>query len=503
MDYRQVDYELKHSPAIRLLRSRNAALVVSFLHSQFKSQRQSVSIAQLVLEEKLGSYLEYFQEDDTEGEWRSSEEGASRTSQGGASRLPKEYLKDWCDNQWLRKTFDQSDEAVLSLMPAAEKAIAWMEDLQQRDEFVGTESRFLQIFSLLKEIQERSTTDVEARIAQLENDRDKIQREIDEIRDVGVVSTYSQTQLQERFLSANQMTRQLIADFKIVEQNFRDMTRKVQTAQLEEGSHRGAVVGRVLDADQALKESDQGRSFYAFWQFLLSSDRQQELRAMIQAVYGLEELQPVTQKYGLLKRIESSLLEAAQYIVRSNHRLSEKLRQMLDERALRENKRVAELIQSVKRLAAAANASPDSDLEKLDFWTLEGDPTAQLVIERPLHPLEDPEPPTFSLDFTDLPEDVEDTEAMSDLFQQFYVDEDILSERIDLTLDQRSTVSFAELIQLYPVTQGLPEVVAYLSLATRSARHSVDSSTVEIVTVPSLEAETQLKLKLPQIVFRR
>ena len=207
----------------------------------------------------------------------------------------------------------------------------------------------------------------------------------------------------------------------------------------------------MLDADQALKESDQGRSFYAFWQFLLSSDRQQALRAMIQAVYELEELQPVTQKYGLLKRIEYSLLEAAQYIVRSNHRLSEKLRQMLDERALRENKRVAELIQSVKRLAAAANASSDSDLEKLDFWTLEGDPTAQLVIERPLHPLEDPEPPTFSLDFTDLPEDAEDTEAMSDLFQQFYVDEDILSERIDLTLDQRSTVSFAELIQLYPV----------------------------------------------------
>ena len=85
MDYRQVDYELKHSPAIRLLRSRNAALVVSFLHSQFKSQRQSVSIAQLALEEKLASYLEYFQEDDFK------EEG--RSSPGGALRMPKEYLK--------------------------------------------------------------------------------------------------------------------------------------------------------------------------------------------------------------------------------------------------------------------------------------------------------------------------------------------------------------------------------------------------------------------------
>jgi len=46
------------------------------------------------------------------------------------------------------------------------QAIAWLEDLQQKDEFVGTESRFLQIFALLKETQERSTTDIEVRITQ-------------------------------------------------------------------------------------------------------------------------------------------------------------------------------------------------------------------------------------------------------------------------------------------------------------------------------------------------
>ncbi len=482
MDYYRIKSELKQSSAIRLLRSPKAALTLSFLHAQFKAQKQLVSVPQPLLEEKLGDYLEYLQADDSEEAWRS----------------PRDYLKDWCDHQWLRKTFDKSDQPVLSLMPAAERAIAWVEDLQQRDDFVGTESRFLQIFALLKEIQDRSTTDVQARIAQLEQDRDSIQQEIDHVRATGEVSPYSQTQLQERFLSANQMTRQLVADFKTVEQNFRDLTRNVQTAQLEAGSRRGAVVGRVLDADQALKESDQGRSFYAFWEFLLSSDRQQALKQIIQSVYELEELQPLTQKYGLLRRIEYSLLEAAQHIVRSNHRLSEKLRQMLDERSLRENKRVAELIHSVQQLAATAKAVPDAN-----FWTLEGDSMAHLVIERPLHPLEDSEPPILSLDLTDLPEDVQDTEAMAELFQQFYINEALLAERIDLTLEQRSIIAFTELIQLYPVTQGLPEVVAYLSLATRSAQHLVNSDTMETITVASLEPGTQLQLTLPQITFCR
>ncbi|MHC5721005.1 MAG: DUF3375 family protein, partial [Nostoc sp.] len=89
-----------------------------------------------------------------------------------ATRSPQEYLNEWCDEQLLRKTFNSSDDPVFTLTPAAEKAIAWLEDLKRQEEFVGTESRFLQIFSLLKEIRDRSTTDIETRIIQLEQDRD-------------------------------------------------------------------------------------------------------------------------------------------------------------------------------------------------------------------------------------------------------------------------------------------------------------------------------------------
>jgi hypothetical protein len=125
-------------------------------------------------------------------------------------RLPKDYLNEWCDDQLLRKIFDSSDDPLFTLTSATEKAIAWLEELQKREDFIGTESRFLQIFDLLKEIQDRSTTDVEIRIAQLEKDRDRIQQEIDQIRQSGVVERYSSTQLQERFLLANKVTRQLI-----------------------------------------------------------------------------------------------------------------------------------------------------------------------------------------------------------------------------------------------------------------------------------------------------
>ena len=482
MEYEQVKHALKSSAAIRLLRSSNAALILSFLYQQFK-QEQRVSLTQVDLEDKLGDYLDLLQE----------------IYPGEHPRSPKDYLTEWCDHQLLRKTFDGSDDAVMTLTPEAEKAIAWLEDLQSKDEFVGAESRFLQIFDLLKEIQDRSTADVETRIKQLEQDRDRLQQEIDHIRQTGDVAPYSPTQLQERFLLANHVTRLLIADLKDIEQNFLNLTRLVHAAQFEKDSRKGMVVGRVLDADQELKDSDQGRSFYAFWNFLMSDSRRQALKSMIQNVYQLEDLQPLTQEYRLLGRIERSLLDAGEYIVQSNHRLTEKLRQMLDERNRQENRRVADLITEVQRLALQqAQDAPTTP----DFWTLSGDAAVGLPMARPLHPLEAAATPTFSLDFSDLPEVTLEAE-MAEMYHQFYVDEDILSQRIAQTLETRSAIPLTHLIELYPVTQGLPEIVAYVAIAYEFERHTIDLQATDSIVIPSLDDETQLQLTLPQITFHR
>ena len=484
MEYTAIKRELETSPTLKLLRKGNAALILSFLYRQFK-QVQRVSLSQIDLESRLGDYLEYLQD----------------IEPNTYPQKPKEYLNEWCEDRLLRKTFDSSsDEPLFTLTPETEKAIAWLEDLQQKDEFVGTESRFLQIFALLKETQERSTTDIEVRITQLENERDRLQQEIDQIRETGTVERYTQTQLQERFLFANQVARQLIADFKDVEQNFRKLARTVQEAQLQQDTRKGAVISRVLDADQELKDSPQGRSFYAFWNFLMSADKRQELKDMIQNVYQLEELKPLAQEYRLLYHIEGSLLDASEYVVRSNHRLTEKLRQMLDERNMRENRRVAELINDVQRLALqqAVKHEPTQP----DFWELEGEPITHLIMTRPLHTLEESETPTFSLDFTNL-KDLALDEEITELCQQFYLDEDLLAQRIAQTLEHSSTISLMDLIQLYPVTQGLPEIVAYVAIAAKFEQHSINLSTIESLTIDSLEDEKPISLTVPQIIFRR
>ncbi|MCW5312726.1 DUF3375 family protein [Nostoc sp. KVJ3] len=125
MKYEQIKYELKNSPTLKLLRSDNAPLILSFFYNQFKVT-QRISITQEELETKLGKYLEFLEEID----------------QDFKDRSPKEYLNKWCDDQLLRKTFNSSDDPVFTLTPAAEKAIAWLEDFKRREEDVKTFETF-------------------------------------------------------------------------------------------------------------------------------------------------------------------------------------------------------------------------------------------------------------------------------------------------------------------------------------------------------------------------
>lgn len=450
MDYARLQYKLHSAPSLRLLQKETAPLIVSFLHRQFKrANRIVIPAAELI--DQLEVMLE---------ELNASEPGLY-------PRPAQAYLKQWCDedHRLLRQYYAPgSDDPVFELTPDAEQAIGWIEDLQ-KVEFVGTVSRFLRIFELLEEIVGRGSQNAQARLEQLEAQKAAIEREIASIRQTGTVEQLSTTQLKERFLEANDTARRLLADFRAVEQNFRTIAADVQRAQLEQGTQKGAVVGHVLDADAALKESDQGRSFYAFWEFLRSPTRQDMLRDLLLAVYTLPELGDIRDEYGLLRRLKSNLLEASEKIIQSNHRLADQLRRMLDERNLAEGRRVRELIGAIKHGAARAITDPPTDDA---FLELEGEPNVRMPMEKALW--EPSTPPNFSGHSIARADDDPDAADLSRLYSQFYIDEERLRQQVAALLETRSQVTLAEVAARYSITQGLAEVISYVQLAACSTR---------------------------------
>jgi hypothetical protein len=467
----------RQHPAWRLLQADSAALVASFLHRVFVLPNRRV-----IHQAELASAL-----DDTLY--------AVREQRGPAS-YPKPalvYLNDWAanDKAWLRKFYPPgSDEPHYDLTPATEKALAWLGALSERS-FVGTESRLLTLFELLRQMSEGSETDPEVRVQELQRRRDAIDAEIERVR-AGDVPLLGDTALKERFTQFATLARELLADFREVEHNFRGLDRVRERIALWDGS-KGALLQDILGERDLIDESDQGRSFRAFWDFLMSRDRQDELSALLDRVLQLEPVAGLAPD-PRLRRVHYDWLEAGEQTQRTVALLSQQLRRFLDDQAFLENRRIMDILRGIEAGALAVRAQQPA----VEFMVMaDTAPSIDLPMERPMHA------PAVKLAIASARIDAgdEDLDAAV-LFSQFIVDKAALSQHVRRSLQQRTQVTLAELLASRPLQQGLAELVAYLSLAAETGKAVIDDSVQEQVTWLARPGQHKTA-SLPRVIFTK
>ncbi len=482
LDHQTLEGLRQHHPAWRLLCSDHATLVASFLERVFIAPNRR-SVQQSELAEALEDDLYVLRE------------------RLGAEAFPKtalDYLNDWAspEKAWLRKFYRPgTDEPQFDLTPATEKAIAWLGALIDRS-FVGTESRLMTLFALLREMSEGTETDPEVRIAELQRRRTEIDQEIRRILD-GDIPMLDDTALKDRFQQFNQIARELLGDFRQVEQNFRTLDRRVREQIARWDGGKGALLQQIMSDRDAISDSDQGKSFRAFWDFLMSQARQEELTARLNKllqVPAINSLEPDPRT----RRLHYDWLEAGEHTQRTVAELSGQLRRFLDDQTWLENRRIMEILRSVEARSLEVRDLPPEG----DFMTLADSAVSiDLPMERPLFkpgikPLIDSE----GLESTD--EEIDP----SLLFQQFVIDKERLRQNIRRALQQQSQVSLGDLVRNHPVEKGLAELVTYFQIGASELAAHVDEAESEVVEwwTDSEEESPRLKrVRLPLVIFMR
>lgn len=446
----------KH-PAWRLLVADHAPLIIGFLFETFI--RPNIrTMAQPELGSRLDDYL------------------YSLRLELGSDAFPRaaaHYLDVWASDEhaWLRKYYPpHSDEPHFDITPATERAIDWLASLEQR-RFIGTESRLMTIFELLRQLAEGTETDPWTRITELERRKTEIEAEIRRIRE-GHLYLLDATRVKERFLQISATARELLSDFREVEQNFRDLDRAVRERIATWEGGKATLLEEVFGERDTISDSDQGKSFRAFWDFLMSPARQEELGALLAKVFDLRPVQELEPDRRML-RVHYDWLEAGEVAQRTVARLSEQLRRYLDDKAWLDNRRIMQLIREIEHSALALrDAPPAGTLIEL----VEPRPDIDLTMDRPLFspPLKPEISEGPSEDSPEIPTDA--------LFGQVYVDKDRLAQRIRQSLQTRSQISLSDLIARYPIEQGLAEIVAYFSLAADDRVSVIDDSQHQTIT---------------------
>lgn len=461
-NFATLDTLRNHHPAWRLLRSDHAPLVASFLHRVFVLPNVRVMAAA-----DLAEALE--------------DELYALRQQLGETAFPKpalDYLNDWtaADKGWLRKFYRSgTDEAQFDLTPATEKAIAWLAQLSER-QFVGTESRLLTLFDLLKQMSEGSEADPAVRIAELRKKREEIDAEIARIAS-GEVPLMDDTVIRDRFQQFVQGAHELLTDFREVEHNFRRLDRHVrERIALWEGN-KGELLEEIMGERNAIADSDQGKSFRAFWDFLLSSRRQEELTELLERVLALPAVAAL-QPDARTRRIHYDWMEAGEYTQRTVAVLSQQLRRFLDDQAWLENRRIMDILHGIEGRALALRAYWGKNWPQpgavMEIARAQAD--IELVMERPLFT------PAVKPVIADLVLQAGNENIdPAILFEQIVVDKAQLTRHIRHALQNKAQITLCELIVARPLQHGLAELVAYLQLGSDHFNAVVDENTPESV----------------------
>lgn len=478
-DYSTLKLLKKSHPAWKLLMADHSPLIAGFIHKAFMVGNMR-SICRADLASALEDYLFMLRE--TEGE----------------DAFPKKaeaYLDDWADEDkgWLRKFYPQgSDEVHYDLMPSVEKALSWLESLI-RQPFVGTESRLMTIFELLRQMVEGTEVDAQTRIQDLERRKAGIEEQLARIRQ-GRLDVLDDTALKDRFLQVQKTARELLGDFREVEHNFRALDQKIrEKIALWEGS-KGDLLADFFGERDVIAESDQGKSFNAFWDLLMSPARQEELSGLLTRVFALDAVKALSPDMRL-KRIHYDWLQAGEHTQRTVARLSGQLRRYLDDQAFLENKRIMQVIQSIEAHAVQIReAMPDTAFMEID----ESRPAVVLPMERPLYsaPVKPVIDETVFLgDGSGVPDDM--------LYAGVFVDTLRLRGNIRSALQTRDQISLEEILADHPLQNGLAELVTYLSLAAGDEKAEFDhSGRTHRVTWTDITGRIRAA-RFPAVVFSR
>jgi flagellar motility protein MotE (MotC chaperone) len=438
MDFDELDLLRRGDPAWRLLRADNAPLVLSVLGKVFVEDNiRSIAATELIsrLDDELYALNERL----------------------GASTFPKPakvYLDDWAApaNGWLRKYYPPgSDEAHFDATAAVEKALSWVASLRRRS-FVGTESRLNTVFELLRQMAYGAETDPDVRLADLHRRRAELDAEITRVEagDFAVLDASAQRDRYQQFAAT---ARELLADFREVEANFRALDRALRARIAAWEGSKGELLDEVVGNRNTIADSDQGRSFQAFYDFLLSHERQAELNELLENVQSLEVIGETDPR---MRHIHYDWLDAAERTQATVRLLSEQLRRFLDDQVWLENRRVMDILRGIESVALKLREHRDPPIvRELDATA----PAVVLPMERPLYAAKDKVP----IDSADIVAARDDVDA-SALFEQVYVDREQLSRAVRRELRGRGQVGLADVLARHPLELGLAELVGYLCL---------------------------------------
>ena len=436
---------LRTSPSVELLKSKNRVPIITFFIETFTEDHKV--LAQEVLFQQLSDFIEtqHLEEEESEA-----------TFEVLFDEKAKHYVRNWLSKGFLTNYQDEQGEVYYELSSHSVKVIDWLWSLK-KEEYIGTESKFSSIFHQLKELVEFTNEDRGERLQLLEQRKQALQEQIDKLKRGEEVQVYEEYQIVPRFNQLTQQAKELLSDFKEVEDNFKEITKEIYQKHSGEQT-KDAILEFTFDALDQLKNSPQGKSFYAFFAFLVSRQLQDEWEFLTKKLYETLQEKDIRIRDYFLKGMRGHLYHLGRRVDKANEKMAEKLSRIIRENDTIDNQATKQTIRDIKDYLISLSRrqlKPDVSFE------IERDVYIRIPFDRRLT-YQKKEQGTYKERFENADTTLSDATQLGKLFSDKIIDKEILREHIRTALQQRGQVSLTELINAQGgLKKGLTELIAF------------------------------------------
>jgi hypothetical protein len=405
------------------------------------------------------------------------------------------YAADWLAEGYLVRRFPPgATEESYELSAHAAAAIRFAAGLDA-PRSAATQSRLAVVIQQIVSLAEQTETDTAHRLESLRAERDRIDREIENVS-AGRIEILADSAAIERVREIIGLADDLTADFIRVRERFERLHHDLRERILEDETSRGDVLESLFAGVDLIGSSPEGLTFSAFWRLLTDPEQSATLDVAVDRVLSREftrQLASAERRFlvaltrmllaqgggvhDVLRQFASSL----KHFVQSREYLQQRHMNSLLNQAQRAALSIKESVAGSDRLGFSL-ALTSSRITSLDQWRLLDPQAAALP-----NPMSDAAEPEIAID------------SIHDLVAQSEIDFGTLRMHLRTALCSYEQASIGDMLALYPAVQGLGTVIGYLALG---ARHGIPGGGTERVTWRGFDNEERAA-RIPSYHFLR
>ncbi len=472
---------LNSSPSVIMLRMKTCNIIVEFLTDVFDG-------VMAISYESIHNYLADFLNNH---EVEIDEENDILFSDTYEDKAAK-YIKKWTDSGFLTNYRNEDGEIYYELSSHSSKVLDWLSGLK-REEYIGTESKFKSIITQLRELVEYTSEDREKRLQILEDKKLEIEQQIQRLQMGDDVKIFEEYEIVPRFQQVSNLAKELLSDFKDVDDNFKSIIKDIYQKQIDPTLNKGGILQYTFDALDELKSSSQGKSFYAFWEFLLSRDMQDELEQLINNLFSTLQKRDIASDDRFLQNMVSYLYESGRKVYQTNDKMAEKLSHIIRENDVVRSDAAKRIVQEIKNSLikiSKSKSKPEISLSVEDGLDINIPFERKITFERSESTEYNLQPENYVLDFDSLNE-------IGKVFGNVVVDRKIIEHNLREVLKNKGQTTIAEVVSLHPLNQGLPELFAYFSVLNQFSHKTINEGKQEAVI---FDENQKKRIIIPEII---